>query len=92
MRCTTGSMRLGIALLMITAMSTSGCANRASSETGIELRAACRALRPVMPDYSTRDTVETKEKGMRFALTFDAVCPRGEAKAPPAARAAGDTA
>lgn len=75
MRCTIGWMRLGILLLMMGAMSTSGCATLTPSAPAIELREGCRVLRRVLPDYSARDTQTTKEKGARFAVTFAVVCP-----------------
>lgn len=61
--------RLGL-LMATLAMLTSGCAATVPSGTD----AACDALRPHLPSYSTRDTDQTKQEGAQFLDVFQAVC------------------
>ena len=39
--------------------------------------AACDALRPVLPTYSTKDTEQSKEEGATFLDVFNATCGKG---------------
>lgn len=57
-------------LALISALLTTGCANTAGSE----IKPTCDALAPYLPTYSTRDTLETRESGLRFLNVYAAVC------------------
>ena len=39
--------------------------------------AACDALRPVLPTYSTNDTEQSKREGATFLDVFNATCGKG---------------
>jgi len=39
--------------------------------------AACDALRPVLPTYSTEDTEQSKREGATFLDVFEATCAKG---------------
>ena len=53
-------------------LAASGCAT-APPGTG----AACDALRPALPTWSTGDTEKSKRQGATFLDVFDATCTKG---------------
>ena len=62
--------RLPMVALGIAIASTTGCAAIQPSE----IDPACDALRPYLPTYSTADTLQTRQEGVRFHDVFKAVC------------------
>lgn len=61
------------ALLLTTALLTSGCATSTGSETS---DAICRELRSALPTWSSADTEQSKREGADFLDVFEAVCAR----------------
>ena len=66
-----GLFWFGIALLVAPVM-LAGCTTTQPS-TG----AACDALRPALPTWSTRDTEQSKKEGATFLDVFNATCGKG---------------
>ena len=58
-----------IASMLLAATLLSAC-NTTPPGTG----AACDALRPVLPTYSTNDTEQSKREGATFLDVFNATC------------------
>ena len=57
------------------AMLMQGCDNAAGYATSSE-SAICGELRADLPSWSSRDTEQSKAEGLRFLVTFEAVCGR----------------
>lgn len=62
---------LAVVLLLIPAMSMTGCASTGGSETE---RTICGELRASMPTWSTSDTEQSRREAAEFLEVFDAVC------------------
>lgn len=60
------------AALLIAALSLTSCAT-----TPPVTSAACDALRPALPTWSTRDTKQSKREGATFLDVFNATCGKG---------------
>ena len=56
------------------AMLMQGCAPVAVSGTSATEAAICGELRADLPTWSSRDTEQSKAEGLRFLVTFEAVC------------------
>lgn len=66
-----GLTRLGLTLAAVMLLTSCAPGIPATSETEATL---CRELARDLPTYSTRDTPETLESGVRFLDVFKAVC------------------
>lgn len=71
MMCASARTMRAATLLSILAMSTTGCAVTAGSETE---RAICRELGASLPSWSSADTVQSRTEGAEFLDVFNAVC------------------
>ena len=59
-----------IASMLLAATLLSACNTTTQPGTG----AACDALRPALPTYSTKDTEQSKREGATFLDVFNATC------------------